>query len=149
MRFAAVLALALLAVPLAAADQAIVAGPLSVTTANATFGDGCDGVNGGASRDADATLDDPRGGGYKRAHLTSGCSRFDDGTNEFEGSYLSLYVTSVEANQQGPYAGYNWYGGETNGWSYCGSGAYVGGFSTPLGCPAPDGRAPPMLPELP
>ncbi|MFA5861131.1 MAG: hypothetical protein WDA16_05500 [Candidatus Thermoplasmatota archaeon] len=151
MRGALLIGLSLLAFPLASADQSLNAGPATLSTSNTTYGDGCDGSNGGTTREAKLLVTDPRpNAGYKQAAIGTSCYRYDyGGGNVYEGSYLQIYAGSWEYNGGGPNAYYNWYGGDSAGTQYCGSSAGTGSMYEPLGCPSPDGSAPPMMPELP
>lgn len=150
MRLALAIALAILLLPIAQADQSIAAGPATLSMTNADYGDGCGGTNGGTQREVQLRVDDPRpNGGWKAAGVGSACNSYDDGTNEFEGSYLYVYYTDIEFGAPGPSASYGWYGGSANGSSWCGSWASTGTLTQNLGCPSPDGSAPPMLPVLP
>lgn len=150
MRAVLVISLTLLLVPLAQADQSLGAGPATVSTMNADYGTGCGGANGGTQREVRVRIDDPRpNGGWKEIVLGTACNSYDDGTSEFESSYLYVYYSDVEFGQPGPSAYYGWYGGSYNGATTCGSYVSTGTITESLGCPAPDGSAPPMLPVLP
>ena len=150
MRAALAFLTAIALLPLAGADQSISAGPATLSTMNADYGDGCGGTNGGSQREVRVHVDDPRpNGGTKDVVVGSACNSYDDGSNAFESSSLYLYYSDVQFGQQGPSLFYAWYGGSYNGGSWCGSSASSGTVTQSLGCPSPDGSAPPMIPVLP
>lgn len=145
----AVLVLSLALAPLAAADQSITAGPARAETINGTWGDGCGGPNGGDTRTIVVNVDDPRGGGSTTAVADWSCARYDFGAGDYHFRTFSVYASNTQFNTPGPSAYYSWYGGTTPSYSFCGSHVGTGATYVSLGCPAPDGSAPPMIPALP
>ena len=150
MRVVAIVLLLTAILPLAGADQSLAAGPLSITTTTTVYGDGCEGTNGGETREARVHVDDPRpNGGTKDVVAGSACNSYEDSYNDVESSYLYVYYWDFQFGQNGPSGGFAWYGGSTATSSWCGSYVSVGSVVEYLGCPAPDGSAPPRVPLMP
>lgn len=150
------LAIALVLLPLAAADQNVALGPASVTTTNADVGTCEMGSTGQSTRSANA-----------RVELTENESAFADATSycyanawsDGSGNYWNSQSSGIGVsagrqthNAWGPYLIVGWFDHrqETNGGDshFCGSQVYVSGPVVFLGC-WPNGERPPMLPALP
>lgn len=159
MRSTLVLVVLLALVPLASADQSLVAGPAGLSTANTGSGD-CS-TNGYEWRGVTLAIANPLGEGSTSAVVYSTCSAYDStyGGEHYHGqnSAMGFYAQDQRYNTQGPSAGYAWYGGQggqegvygDSTYEYCGSQAYAGSADEYPGCVSPTGDAPPMLPLLP
>ena len=146
------LALATLA-PVAAADQSLSAGPASVLTQNASWGDGdCDpAASGGQARYARASVEiTPRDELVLQAGQS--CSTWTDGTFSDDAQSGFVHVGRSADQNAGPYAQLNWldwrYGADGYEDRTCYTQVYASGLVLSLGC-LPAGERWPTMPALP
>lgn len=136
-----------LAMPLAVADQDVVAGPARVVTANQDSGDACGGENGYHVRSASARVEIYPGESVG-ADFSQYCSDQSSPWFENHGSGFFLAADHRVDQNAGPqvYVAYSDY--DMNGWRWCGLQAGVAGVPLQLGC-LPMGTKLPLLPALP
>jgi hypothetical protein len=135
----------------AAADQALGAGPVSLTTYNQDVGDCAS--NGNVQRVATATVTVDEHNRFVASASDTCWAYSDDHGWASDGSSLNVFAGRCGDWGCGPYASLWWsrLHDESGSWenTQCSSGFYASGPAVFFGCPSFDGQGPPMLPALP